>query len=459
MAVGVAAVNGQGMSSARKPSLDTGIRLRLSVMMFLQFAVWGSWFTVWNVYLNAPVAKGGLGFDAFRIGSLYGTMALGAIVSMMIAGQLADRVLSSEYLMCIFHLIGAVLLYGMATIHSYDALWWVALAYALMYNPTLAIANSISFSNIPDATRDFPQLRVLGTIGWIAAGLSVDFVLPKGSDATNRPLLLSCGLSVVLGLMSLALPHTPPSRKHGDTIPFLKAIKLLADPAFGIFFGISFVITIALAFYYNFAGNFLKDVGIQKAAATQTIGQMSEIFFMLMLPFALKRFGMKGVLTVGMAAWAVRYGLFALAYHGPWTKSATGDMALSALPMSLVIVGVALHGVCFDFFLAAGFIYTDNKAPADIRGSAQALFSFLTYGVGMWLGNMVGGAVTKHFAGPNNTERWTSVWTVPAVGAGVCLLLFILLWRDTPSKTSAVDPVVESAASPREPGSVNPTVA
>lgn len=428
-----------------KPPLDMSVRLRLSVMMFLQFAVWGSWFTVWNVYLKAPVAKGGLGFDGFQIGSLYSTMALGAMVSMMIAGQLADRVLSSEYLMVIFHLAGAALLYGMATVHSYGALWWVSLAYALMFNPTLAIANSLAFANVPDATRDFPSLRVLGTIGWIAAGLAVDFALPAGSDATNRPLLMSCGLSIVLAGFSFALPHTPPSRKKGNALPFLRAIKLLADPSFGIFFGISFVITIALAFYYNFAGTFLKDVGIHKAASTQVIGQVSEIFFMLMLPFALKRIGMKGVLILGMGAWAVRYGLFSIADRGPWTAGAGGP-GLALLPMSLVFLGVALHGVCFDFFLAAGFIYTDEKAPAEIRGSAQALFSFLTYGVGMWIGNVVSGGVVDHYTNKaTGVTNWSHVWLAPAIGAAICLAFFMLLWRD---KSGKVEEGSEIGAAP-----------
>ncbi|HET6250756.1 MAG TPA: MFS transporter [Tepidisphaeraceae bacterium] len=422
-------------ASFSAPPLATGIRLRLSGMMFLQFAVWGSWFTVFNVYCNTPVAEGGLGFDNFQIGSLYGTMALGAIVSMLIAGQLADRVLSSEYLMAIFHLAGAGLLFAMSQIHDYNMLWWVALAYAFVYNPTLSISSSLSFSNIPDSTRDFPTLRVLGTIGWICAGLAVDYVLPKGSDKTNRPLLMAAGLSGVLGLMSFALPHTPPTGKKGDTVPFLRAIKLLGDPSFGIFFGISFVITIALAFYYGFAGSFLKDKGVTHAAATQTIGQGSEIFFMLLLPFALKKFGMKGVLGVGMAAWAVRYGLFSLGH-----------------PFALILIGVGLHGVCFDFFLAAGFIHTDNKAPADIRGSAQALFSFLTYGVGMYIGNVVSGAVVNHFTVvkhvmvkgkdvAENIVAWSNVWAVPAAGAAVCLVLFLILWRDSAGKVEETQAV------------------
>jgi nucleoside transporter len=406
-----------------KPPLATGVRLRLSAMMFLQFAIWGGWFTVFNVYCATPSAQGGLGFNNARIGSLYGTMALGAIVSMFVAGQLADRVLSSEYLMAIFHLIGAGLMLAMAHAHDYNTLWYLALAYALVYNPTLAIANSLSFANIPDATRDFPTLRVLGTIGWIAAGLSVDYLLPKGSDATNRPLLLCAGLSVVLGLFSFALPHTPPSGKRGDAIPFISALKLLREKDFAVFFAISFAITIALAFYYNFAGLFLKQAGFEHAATTQTLGQASEILFMLLLPLALRRFGMKWVLAVGMGAWAVRYGIFSIG-HPQW----------------LILVAVALHGVCFDFFLAAGFIYTDTKAPPDIRGSAQALFSFLTYGLGMWMGNMIGGFVAQTYT-VNGVAQWPKIWAIPAIEAAVCLVVFLGIWK---GKTTSHGPSVES---------------
>lgn len=397
-----------------KPSLDLGVRLRLSVMMFLEFAVWGSWFTVWNIYLDKK-----LGFSGTQIGTLYGTMALGAIFSMMVAGQLVDRYIASEYVMAFSHLAGAALLYWLSQLHTFGSIWWVALAYALVYNPTLAVANSISFANIPDATRDFPSLRVLGTIGWIAAGLSVGNLLPTHSDETNRPLLLAAGLSAALGVFSFFLPHTPPSGKKGDLFPFVRAFGLLRDPSFGVFFGISFVITIALAFYYTFAGPFLKSVGVQDPASTLTIGQCSEIFFMLVLGVALKRFGIKWVLGIGMAAWAVRYLLFSLSH-----------------PFALVVIGLALHGVCFDFFLAAGFIHTENKAPASIRGSAQALFSFLTYGVGMYLGNEIAGRVKDKFT-VGDVTHWSRVWIIPAAGAAVCLLLFLVLWRDTPGKLDA----------------------
>ena len=424
-------------------------------------------------------------------------MALGAIISTMFAGQLADRVMSSEYLLAIFHLIGAGFLFAMSRIHGFNEMWWAALGFALVYNPTLAVANSISFANIPDATRDFPTLRVLGTIGWIVAGLAIDVVLGQGAALTNKPLVMAAVLSTVLGLFSLALPHTPPSGKEGSAIPFLQAFGLIKDFSFGVFFGVSFAITIALAFYYGFAGTFLTDLGIGGAqlgaaatlaqtvaiiamlvltvlrafevlsnvlytvlfcitfaitiwlglyfgfpgvATVQSFGQMSELFFLMLLPFALKRFGMKGVLCVGMCAWAARYGLFSLEH-----------------PFALVLIGVMLHGVCFDFFLAAGFIHTDNKAPAEIRGSAQALFTFLTYGVGMWIGNEISGHVVGYFK-HDGVVDWSKVWLVPAIGATFCLLLFIVLWRDAGEKVQEVDAVAETAASPGRPDEVSQTV-
>lgn len=419
MAEGAAMLN--NASQASKPPLAMGVRLRLSLMMLLEFAVWGSWFTVFGNYLG----KDGLGFDGEKIGNLYGTMALGAIISTLFAGQIADRFLSSEYIMAICHLGGAALLYGMAHIHSYTGLYLVSFAYALLYNPTLAVSNSIAFANIPDSTRDFPSLRVLGTIGWILAGTAVDVILPEGAKNTNKPLLMAAILSAVLGVFSFVLPHTPPTGKKGDAIPFLRAVKLLGDPSFGVFFGLSFVITIALAFYYGFAGRFLEDLHIKAVATTMTIGQWSELFFMLTLAFVLKKWGIKAVLGVGMAAWALRYGLFSLGH-----------------PFALIVIGVALHGVCFDFFLAAGFIYTDEKAPPAIRGSAQALFSFLVYGAGMWLGNVISGQVVNRFTVGNVTD-WHKVWMIPSIGAAICLVFFLLVWRDRPG---AAEPKAQGAA-------------
>jgi nucleoside transporter len=242
---------------------------------------------------------------------------------------------------------------------------------------------------------------------------------------------MAAGLSAALGVFSLALPHTPPAGKGGDALPFLRAFGLLKDPSFAIFFGLSFAITIALAFYYGFTNIFLTEVKVQNVATTMSFGQMSEIAFMLALPVALARFGMKWVLAIGMAAWAVRYFCFSYAAGGE--------------PYALILLGVILHGVCFDFFLAAGFIHTENKAPATIRGSAQALFSFLTYGVGMWIGNEVSGRVVDAYT-VDGAKNWAGIWMVPAIGATVCLALFIVLWRD---KAGKLEDVNEAPSAPQ----------
>lgn len=436
-----------GTSPRAAPGSDLTVWLRLSVMMFLEFAVWGAWFTVLGPYLTNT-----LKFSDPQIGSVVGTMALGAIISMMVAGQLADRVMSSEYLMAIFHIVGAVLLLLLSRATSYGAFWGLAFVYALTYNPTLTIANSMAFANIKDSVH-FAWVRVFGTIGWIAAGLGVSYLLPAGSETTNRPLIVAAVLSLALGVFSFVLPHTPPSGKKGDALPFLRAFGLLKDPGFAIFFLLSFAITVALAFYYGFAGIFLGAVGVQKIAATMTLGQMSEIGFMLLLPFALRWIGMKWVLVIGMAAWVVRYAFFSAAAGGS--------------PFSLIVLGVLLHGVCFDFFLAAGFIHTENKAPANIRGSAQALFSFLTYGVGMYIGNVISGFVADHYStlvpsvtgvGPATAVRdWHKIWMVPSIGAAVCLVLFILLWRDKPGKVE--QEVADARGFPVEPIAITPATA
>jgi nucleoside transporter len=466
-----------------RPPLAFHLRLRLSVMMFLQFAVWGAWFVVLGNYLNSPE----MGFSPTQIGSVYGTMALGAILSPMLIGQIADRYWPSQLLMALLHLAGGGLLYVMSQIpgatgdpflgvlQGPDHFYWVTLAYALIYTPTLALSNSISFTHVPDATRDFPLIRVLGTIGWIAANLFVGQVLAAesgplrdfagrlmgeslgaGAISSNQPLLLGAGLSVVLGVFSLVLPHTPPTGKAGDAMPFLRALGLLANPSFAVFFGVSFIITIALAFYYGFTGIFVADrtlpempsayvlnLGFREidinvdVASLMTIGQIAEMLLLPILPLFLRSWGMKWVLVLGMASWGIRYWLFSI-----------------GTPYPLVLIGIALHGICFDFFLAAGFIHTDNKAPPEIRGSAQALFGFLTYGVGMWIGNLASGKLVDHYTQngtplptwlgqllpmPDYSEGprdWEHIWLIPAVGVAVCLVIFIALFRDTDEKAT-----------------------
>ena len=394
-------------SVSMAPPVPIGLRLNLSVMMFLQFAIWGAWFVFLTIYLEA------LNFDKVAIGSIGATMALGSIFSPIFVGQIADRYFSSERLMALLHLAGAGLLYWMAQTTTSFEFYWVALAYALVYSPTLTLCNSIAFTHLPNGERDFPSIRVLGTLGWIVAGIIVDVAFIK---ETNQPILLAAVLSAMLGIYSFLLPHTPPTGKAGDAVPFLKAIGLLKEFSFAVFYGVSFVITIVLAFYYGWTSLYLKQhLEVQKIGSTMGIGQWAELILLPFLPFFLARFGMKWVLAIGMLAWGVRYGIFALGQ-----------------PYWLVIASLALHGVCFDFFFAAGFIHVDNKSPANIRASAQALFGFLTYGAGMWLGGELSGLVAKQYTDPATDRiQWSSFWTVPSIGVLISLAIFVIFFRDT----------------------------
>lgn len=408
------------------PPLPLDLRLNLSLMMFLEFAVWGAWYVVFYPYLL------GKGFSDEQAGALMGNFALGAIFSSLFAGYIADRFFASERMMAVLHLVGAGLLYWMAQIQDPSEYWLlfaVSFAYALLYNPTLTLANAITFRHVPDATRDFPVIRVLGTLGWIAVSFLNDLLfvrktpLPDGeilvipASATNNPLLLAAALSALLGLYCLALPHTPPTARSGEAAPFLKAVRLFQDSSFAVFFSISFVITIVLAFYFTSTSAFLEQAaGVKYTNSIMLIGQVCELVFLPLLPLFLWRFGMKWVLALGMLCWAIRYGLFAVG--GP-----------EGLPFALVIAGVALHGFCFDFFFAAGFIYVDNEAPRDIRASGQALFSFLSYGVGMWLGSLLAGKLRAVYAGD-----WYHYWLVPCIGVLISLTVFVLFFRFKPPK-------------------------
>ncbi|MBX7102973.1 MAG: MFS transporter [Gemmataceae bacterium] len=454
------------MSSNASPSaalpLGFGLRLNLSVMMFLQFAIWGAWFTVLGNYL------GQIGFSKGWIGSIYGTMALGTIFAPLIVGQIADRFFPSQWLMAILHLAGAGILYWMAQIspaHLAGAgsvtpevtetaargFYLAALIYALVYSPTLALSNSIAFTHIPDGQRDFPGIRVFGTIGWIAAGMIVGKILPQFAEPlakafnvpldlardpklTNLPILLAAAFSAILGILSLALPHTPPKGQAGDAIPFLKAVSLLKTPSFAVFFGVSFVITIVLAFYYGFTGIWLeKEMGVKDVASTMTIGQWSEMLLLPFLPLFLRWMGMKGVLVFGMLAWGTRYAWFAFTHPNPSTLPFTLPFDLGNQIDWSVVLPLALHGICYDFFFAAAFIHVDNESPADIRGSAQALFTFLTYGLGMWLGNMISGQLADWLTKKNNgVMDWQTFWLIPSVGVLASMLVFVVFFRLEP---------------------------
>jgi nucleoside transporter len=426
-------------------------------MMFLQYFIWGAWGVVIFTFLLNSAPQGGLNFSGDLAGWIGATLPIGAMISPVFVGLFADRLFASEKVLAVLHLLGAALLgwaawtcdqhqpqikaafdhaaaaQGLEPGSSLDkqavekinatpevkaavsqAFWplfGLLLAYGLCYMPTLTLTNSLSFRNLSDPDKYFGGIRVLGTIGWIVAGWVVGFGL---KDISAQPLYLAAAASVGLGLFSFFLPHTPPSggaKTLGDTLG-LPALAMLKERSFVVFFICSFLITIVLAFYFLLGNPFLTALHAPYPVALQTVGQISEIFFMLLIPVGLARVGTKGMLVIGMLAWCLRYAIFA------WQN----------MP-AIIFIGLPLHGICYDFFFVVAYLYVDRRAPKNLRASAQGMIGFVLLGLGMFLGFRAGGAVQGMFT-EGNTTHWTEVWLVPLAGAAVATLLFAVLFRE-----------------------------
>jgi nucleoside transporter len=343
--------------------------IRLSVMMFLQFFAWGSWFA------TLALAMGNNDLAAF-IGGAYESAPIAAIFAPLFLGLIADRLFSSERVMGVLMLIGGGIMCAIAILAPQGAekggqIVWLMIAYMLCYMPTLGLGNTITFTHLPQEL--FPKARVWGTIGWIVAGLTLGIA---GWSASLNIFWIAAVSSIALGVYSFTLPHTPPPAKGKPidigSLLMLDALKLLKNPPFLVFAICSMLICIPLGYYYGQTSAFLGAAGFKQAASTMTLGQMSEIVFMLLIPFFFRRLGVKLMLLVGMGCWVLRYVLFSFGAPEQVTW--------------MLLMGVALHGICYDFFFVTGFIYTDKKAPAEVRSQAQSLLVFLTQGLGMFFG-------------------------------------------------------------------------
>ena len=397
------------------------INIRLGFMMFLQFFIWGAWYTSIAVYMTAQ-----------GMGSLtnwpYTVNPIAAIAAPFFLGLIADRFFATERVLSFLHLAGGVVLLLVPQFSGNPVAFILGLlVYNLCYMPTLGLANSLAFHHITDQEKTFPRIRVFGTIGWITAGLGVSFVLGRVlgtvAESTAAPLYTAGIASIILGVFCLSLPHTPPSAKGRKvsigSILGLDAFRELGSRPFYVFLLSSFLICIPLAAYYNFTQLFLGAAGVTNIAGTQTIGQMSEVAFMLLMPFFFARLGVKWMLIVGMLAWAARYALFALGApeQVQW----------------MVIGGIALHGICYDFFFVTGQIYVDKKSSPSVRGQAQGMLVLVTYGVGMLIGAQIAGLTYNRFLQDSaalTPAQWQSFWWIPAGFALVVLAIFAALFRD-----------------------------
>ncbi len=421
-----------------------GVNVRLSVMMFLQFFVWGAWYTVIAVYMRNQ-GMGTLTHWPYMVNPI------AAIAAPFFVGLVADRFFATERVFGILHLLGGLLLLAAPqTVGNSTVFIVMLLLYNLCYMPTIALSNSLAFHNIADQEKQFPRIRVWGTIGWIIAGLFISFGLAKfvsgiRPEQTALPLYTAGIASLLLAAFSVMLPHTPPPAR-GQAVSVrsvigLDAFRQLGSRPFYVFIASALLLCIPLAAYYNMTQLYLETAQVENIAAIQTLGQVSETLFMFAMPFFFVRLGVKKMLLAGMAAWVLRYALFAVG-------------APDAVYW-MIVLGILLHGVCYDFFFVTGMIYVDKKSTSAIRGQAQGFFVFVTYGVGMLIGAKIAGEVYNSFLSPGATaltlDQWQSFWWLPAGFAAMVLIFFGLAFHDREAEARRRAGVAATAATPAGP--------
>jgi nucleoside transporter len=390
----------------------------LSLMMFLQYFIWGSWYVTMGTYMGAK-----LGSSDVQIGAAYSALAIATMISPFFVGWMADRFFAAQKLMGVLHLLGAALLFLVTRITDNTAFYWVILAYSLLYMPTIALSNNVAFSQMTDAGKQFPWIRVFGTLGWIAAGVLIGQLVIEKTSVTFE---IAAGVSALLGLLSFILPHTEPKAKTDGasaSAALGKAFVLFKYKPYLVFFIAAVLVCIPLSFYYGFANPFLNELGVSNAATKMTLGQASEALFILAIPFLFYRIGVKNMLLLGMTAWILRYVCFAYGNAGP--------------NLWMLYAGIILHGICYDFFFVTGYMYTEKKAGEKIKNAAQGLFTFATYGLGMFVGTWFSGFVVDSYK-TGELHDWKSIWYVPAAIAVAVLIYFILFFKEKREKEKTV---------------------
>ena len=405
--------------------MSNSTRFQLSLMMFFQFLIWGAWYVTMGTYMTTSLKATGV-----QVGAAYGANAMATIISPFIVGLIADRYFAAQRFMGVLHLVGAALLYYATTIGDPSVFFWIILVYSAVYMPTLALANTIAFNQMTAPDKQFPRIRVFGTLGWIAVGLLIGVLHFGGVEnmaTTAVPFKIAAFASLLLGIYSFFLPNTPPKAANtvdaGNTdtigkgsslaqILGLDALVLFRDRSYLVFFICSILVCIPLSFYYSFTNTFLTQVGMDNATGKMTMGQMSEVLFMVLLPMFYQRLGIRNILVIALSAWLLRFLCFGFGDAGSM--------------IGLLYLGIILHGVCYDFFFVSGMIYTETKAGERIKSAAQGLITFATYGVGMFIGTNLSGWVKDNYT-VGEVVAWQSFWLVPA-GITVAVLGFLLLF-------------------------------
>jgi nucleoside transporter len=391
------------------------IKLRLCVMMFIQYIIWGAWYVTLNTYLTTT-----LGFTGTQAGAAFGTTAVASLLAPFVVGLVADRFFATERVMATLYAVSAVLLFLVTKVSSFPAVYGLLLAFCLCYFPTIALTNAMTMRSVADPGRDFPIIRMMGTIGWIFINLVVGFLKV---EAGTTPFLLGAAACIVMTVFSLtALPHTPPSGRGQKLdvrrILGLDALAMMKDRSYMVFVIASFFACIPLTFYYSFTNLYLNEAGVQNAAGKMSLGQMSEVGMMLAMPFVFRWFSVRGILLMGLGSWALRYVLLAYGDPGPGVW--------------MFYLAIVLHGVCFDFFFVTGQLYTDQEAPAQLRNTAQGFITVVTYGFGMLVGSLLSGYALDYFSIATATgiaRDWRAFWLSSAAMSAAIGLLVLLFFR------------------------------
>lgn len=411
---------------------QTTLKLKLAIFMFLQYFIWGSWYASMGTYLANT-----LGFDGGEIGLAYGAFAIGAMISPFFVGLIADRYFASEKLLAVFGILGGLTLCLLPRMETFGSFYPTLILYCALYVPTLALGNSLSLHHLADPKTDFPRVKVMSAVGWIAGGIVLSLL---AAEQRALQFYVAGAASMVFGAFALTLPHTPPRKTGADVrlgeVLGLDALALMKKPSFAIFIACMFLICIPLYFYFVMMGIYLTELQWTNMAAKMTLAQVSDVVFLLLLPLFLKTLGYKKTIFIGILAWALRY--FAL----------SGSVHAEGLQAPLIFAAILMHGVCYDFLFIAGQLYVDDEANERIRGAAQGFIAFILWGAGAFVGTLLAGKVlaANQLTGGGGgvvTYDWQAIWSLPAYGSLAVLVLFLIFFRGPTTSASPAAPGVQ----------------